>query len=118
MLLWIPPDSNSHHNNGISTSSSNGDDDEKSTKVQRQARLRAVRTTLAIVGSALMVIVVMIVQLRVYQANDSPYESNLRRRRLPFNSIYRLSVLDAHDRPTMLDQFYGKVTLVVNTACS
>ena len=116
MLLWIPPDSNSHHHhhNG---SSSNGDDDEKSTKVQRQARLRAVRTTLAMVGSALMVMFVLVVQLRVYQADHSPYESNLRRRRLPFNSIYRLSVLDAQGQPTMLDRFYGKVTLVVNTAC-
>ena len=115
MLLWIPPDSNSHHHHNGSSNGS--DDDEKSTKVQRQARLKAVRTTLAMVGSALMVIFVMVVQLRVYQADDSPYESNLRRRRLPFNSIYRLSVQDAQGQLSMLDQFYGKVTLVVNTAC-
>ena len=118
MLLWIPPDPNSHHHHNGGSSNGGGDDDEKSTKVQRQARLRAVRTTLAMVGSAFMVILVLMVQLRVYQADDSPYESNLRRRRLPFNSIYRLSVMDAKGQPTLLDRFYGKVTLVVNAACA
>jgi hypothetical protein len=111
MLLWIPSDSNQHH----------GDDDEKSTKVQRQARIRAVRTTLACVCSSLMVLLVMILQLRLYNSENNAYEPNLRRReqlrRIPYNSIYRLSVSDAQGQSTSLERFFGKVTLVVNTAC-
>jgi hypothetical protein len=103
MLLWIPQDIK--HNNG--------DDDEKSAKVQRQARLRAFKTTLACFGSSIMVLVVMLLQLRSYSSS----ELNLRRRRLPNNSIYSLSVLDSQNHLTSLNRFVGMVTLVVNTAC-
>ncbi|GKY96474.1 hypothetical protein MPSEU_000606900 [Mayamaea pseudoterrestris] len=98
MLLWIPQNTCQHHN---------GDDDEKSTKVQRQARVRTIRTTLACFGASVMVFLVMILQLRLYKSENGAYEPNLRRRRLPYNSIYRLSVMDAQGQSTSLERFAG-----------
>jgi hypothetical protein len=107
MLLWIPQQAPAY-----------GDNDEKSTKVKRQAQVKAVRTAIACVASIFIVMLVTMLQLRVYDgSSQDPKLRQRRQKNLLADSIYRLSVKDSLGKLTSLERFAGQVTLVVNTAC-
>lgn len=120
------------------------DDDEKSGKLRRRAkRKRHVWRILWMVGFLATVALIAVMQ-RDYtkqrhrkpvnirgtasknvkeeqqkrtneETTDGSDKSSIRR--LPENSIYRLSVTDIYGELVSLSRYIGKVTLVVNTAC-
>lgn len=110
MLLWLPSTASPRSGGSF-------DEDEKAAKLHRRARARFMNMLL-LSGFLLTVASVGIVKL-----NHSPKTRGAIRlverafQQLPQNSIYRLSVEDPNGAMVSLEEFTGKVTLVVNTAC-
>lgn len=109
MLLWLPT------SNSVFL-----DEGEKSAKVRRRARAQF---TNALLLAGFLLTVASVVTVKLYH---SPKTQGFRKAAaaaaaaavlLPQNSIYRLSVKDAHGANQSLKKYAGMVTLVVNTAC-
>ena len=131
MLLWLQPPPPPPHA-GVAPGSGSGggglilyDDDEKAAKLFRRARAKYMNMLLA-TGLVLTVLSVMLVKVHhspKMRGGRPQYHNNhggatLRDvALLPPDSIYRLSVEDAHGALTSLWEYAGRVTLVVNTAC-
>jgi hypothetical protein len=105
MLLWTRP-------------IAGPDDDEKGGKLRRQAQTRVQNALISLVVLSVIFLISM-VHLRHASNTAASLASLLRAgpRPLPANSIYRLSALDIFNDVVPFNQFIGKVTLIVNTAC-
>lgn len=133
MLLWLqppapapaPPRTAAPGSGAGGSGLISYDEDEKAAKLIRRARAKYMNMLLA-TGLVLTVLSVMMVKVHHSPKmrgghQRQPYHHRGATLRdvalLPPDSIYRLTVENAHGALTSLMEYAGRVTLVVNTAC-
>jgi hypothetical protein len=108
------------------------DEDEKGAKLRRRAARAQLLNVVVCLGLFISTISVLTVQFHHHSPKIRGSSSNSVQQRhpprndtartvlassLPIHSMYRLSVKDASGILRSLEEYAGKVTLVVNTAC-